>query len=271
MLRRLVYKQRKFYDDDFDWDNYTADSYQRRIKRDIETTFRPYSTKGELSFDTANGRIISQGAPIHPNQELILEVIGRLAPQTVHEAGCGGGDHIATVAGVFPKVEVSGGDRGATQLDMALSRHPELAGRLGRQDLTMPFSDQWPKADLVYSQAVLMHIHTAVSHFVALANLAHQAQQHVLLVENVQCHDFVADLNALHQGGHLPWKALNLYVVRGSSGAQGILMSKEPQPFDPLTSDAQLREGSKVSKRRLKRGAEDSARGLFGFRRRGAQ
>ena len=54
---------------------------------------------------------------------------------------------------------------------MAADRHPELQGKLGLQDITMPHSSHWPKADLVYSQAVIMHIHTAVSHLVALSNI----------------------------------------------------------------------------------------------------
>ena len=33
------YKQRRFKDDDFDWDNYTRDSYARRINDDIESEF----------------------------------------------------------------------------------------------------------------------------------------------------------------------------------------------------------------------------------------
>ena len=27
-----TYKKRRFYDDDFDWDNYTNDSYERRLR-----------------------------------------------------------------------------------------------------------------------------------------------------------------------------------------------------------------------------------------------
>ena len=45
MLNRLFYKKR-VYDDDFDWDNYTSDSYERRIKGDIESK---YVTKVERS------------------------------------------------------------------------------------------------------------------------------------------------------------------------------------------------------------------------------
>ncbi|MFD2857082.1 hypothetical protein ACFSZS_23290 [Seohaeicola zhoushanensis] len=240
--RRLFYKKRKFYDDDFDWDNYTSDSYQRRLEGDVETNYRAVSEAGQLRFDKASGTVISE-APIHPNQQLILEVIGRLGPASVHEVGCGGGDHIANVARLYPQVRVSGGDRGDTQLELARERHPELVGKLGLQDITMPFSHHWPGAELVYSQAVVMHIHTAVSHFVALSNMVRQASKYVLLMENHQCHNFVADLQLLFENGHLAWDTLHIHRFDGSTGARAALLSKTALDLPVLKSDVQLREG----------------------------
>jgi len=266
MFRQLFYKSRKFYDDDFDWENYTRDSYLRRLKGDVEAKYRAISAPGELEFDAATGRVVSEGQPIQPNQQLILEAVGQLAPANVHEVGCGGGDHIANVATLYPDVAVSGGDRGTSQLELALQRHPQLSGKLGLQDITMPFSDRWPHADLVYSQAVVMHIHTAVSHFVALSNMVRMAEKYVLLVENPHCHNFVADLKALHDGGHMAWNSLHMYRFDGSTGARAILLSREPLDRPALTSDQQMRTGIKPSPRREKRADEDSARALTGFR-----
>ncbi|MCB1362539.1 MAG: hypothetical protein KDK02_00350 [Rhodobacteraceae bacterium] len=267
LFGQLFYKRRKYYDDDFDWENYTADSYQRRLKGDVEAEYRAISTEGQLHYDAATGHVTSQGDPIHPNQQLILEAIGQLAPASVHEVGCGGGDHVANAAALFPHVGITGGDRGASQLDLALSRHPQLAGRIGLQDITMPFSHRWPAPDMVYTQAVIMHIHTAVSHFVAIANMVRMARKHVLLVENRQCHNFLRDIRALHDGGHLDWDSLHLHLFEGSGGARAILLAREALDYPVLESDAQLRAGLKPSVRRLKRADEDSARGLFGFRK----
>lgn len=264
-FRQVFYKNRKFYDDDFDWDNYTQDSYQRRLRQDVEKKFRAISSEGQLSFDADSGKVVSHGAPIHPNQCLILEAIGQLAPASVHEVGCGGGDHLANAATLFPQVGVSGGDRGATQLDLALQRHPELTGKLGLQDITMPFSARWPSPDMVYTQAVIMHIHTAVSHFVALANMVRMAREYVLLVENQQCHNFVRDIQALFDGGHLEWDSLHIHRFDGSTGARGVLLSKHKLELPVLSADQQIRDGLPASARRLKRSDEDSARGIFGF------
>jgi hypothetical protein len=147
---------------------------------------------------------------------------------------------------------------------MAADRHPEIQSKLGLQDITMPYSANWPKADLVYTQAVIMHIHTAVSHLVALSNMFCCAKKHVLLIENTQCHNFVKDIMALHSGGHLPWQNVQLYIFE-RKGARGIIASSQTLDLPILNSDAELREGIKPSQRRLKRSNDDSARGLFGF------
>ncbi len=269
LIGRLFYKNRKFYDDDFDWENYTRDSYSRRLKGDVETLYRTVSDEGQLTFDPASGAVTSQGEPIHPNQQLILEAIGQLTPGSVHEVGCGGGDHLANIKTLFGEVEVTGGDRGQSQLDLALARHPQLKGRIGVQDITMPFSDRWPRADLVYTQAVIMHIHTAVSHLVALANMVRQARRFVLLMENPQCHNFVRDLMALHEGGHMDWPDLHIHAFEGSTGARAILLSRQALDLPVLSDDSRFRQGVTPSPRRLKRSDEDSGRGLFGFARPG--
>lgn len=264
-IRRLFYKKRKYYSDDFDWDNYTADSYKRRVTGDIEPEFATSSGETSLTFDPEKGTVSTGAKPLHPNHLLILEAIGQLQPASVHEVGCGGGDHVAHAKALYPEITVTGGDRGATQLELAKERHPEISADLGLQDITMPFSDAWPKADLVYTQAVVMHIHTAVSHFVALSNIVRAANKYVLLMENLQCHNFVDDILALKEGGHLDWDTLHLYRFDGSTGARAILLSKTELDLVPLTSDAQIRNGLKPSARRLKRSDEDSARGIFGF------
>lgn len=266
-LNRLLYKNRKFYDDDFDWDNYTNDSYERRLKSDIESTFSTVVNPDDAQVDRRAGNVVLKGRPLHPNHQLILDAILQLSPQSVHEIGCGGGDHVENARRLFPEIKVTGGDRSAMQLSLARQRHPGLRGRgsLGIQDITMPHSAHWPVADLVYSQAVVMHIHTAVSHLVALANMTRIARRYILLVENFQCHNFVRDVSTLHQGGHLEWDRLHIYRFDGSTGGKAILLSPETLAYPMITHDDEIREDDKPSRRRLKRADEDSERGLFGF------
>lgn len=261
---RIFYKSRKFYDDDFDWDSYTDDSYKRRIETDIESQFQAVATTDQLSFDKNSGHVSVSGHDMHPNHLLILEAIGQLQPRTVHEVGCGGGDHIANGQTLFPDIRFTGGDRGQTQLDMARERHPDLRDTVGLQDITMPLSRHWPRAEFVYSQAVLMHIHTAVSHFMGLTNMVNLSERFVLLMENYQCHNFIEDIQNLRDGGHFDWPDMHIYRFDGSAGARAILLSRDVLDLPRISSDAQIREGLKRSERRLKRSAEDSARGIFG-------
>jgi len=242
----VLYKGRKFYDDDFDWDNYTADSYARRLKSDIESQFTTHLDPAKASIDAAAGRVTLEGQSVHPNTHLILETVARLSPASVHEVGCGGGDHIGNVGRLFPDVAISGGDRSIEQLRFALQRHPELDGRVGIQDLTMPYSSAWARADLVYSQAVIMHLHTAVSHFVAMVNIITQAESAVLFVENLQCRNLVSDLSDLHAGGHLPWEDLHIHRVDGSTGARGVIASRAALDLPVLTSDDQMRRAGAI-------------------------
>jgi SAM-dependent methyltransferase len=263
LFNRLFYKTRKFYDDDFDWNNYTASSYARQLDK-IGKEHQMIAGQGELVFDPETGAVTTGNPPLHENALAIFELIGQLQPTSVHEAGCGGGDHLGNGAALFPDIKFSGGDRSETQLALLKQRHPQLANSVIIQDLTMPFSQKWPQAELVYSQAVLMHIHTAVSHFVAFANMINQSTKHVVLMENYQCHNFVEEAQALFNGGHTNWSKMNVYRFDGSHGARIILLSQEDLNYPKLSSDSQIREGLKVSDRRLKRGQEDFERATFG-------
>ncbi len=263
LFKRLSYKRRKFYDDDFDWDNYTKDSYQRRL---IEggTESELLAVPGDLEFDAGSGVVSTAKPRLHMNSLTIYEAIGQLQPNSVHEVGCGGGVHVGNAAVLFPEIPMSGGDRSTEQLKLALQQHKNLQGRVFEQDITMPLSKHWPKADFVFTQAVLMHIHTAVSHFVALSNLVAISNKYVFLMENFQCHNFVQIIRALADGGHFVWPETHVYEFTGSRGNKGILLSKAKLNYPELADDAPLRAGVKASVRRLKRAKEDSARGIFG-------
>ncbi|MEM7439373.1 MAG: class I SAM-dependent methyltransferase [Pseudomonadota bacterium] len=263
ILNRFLYKTRKFYGDDFDWDTYTETSYARRLKV-VDKDYSTIAPDGTLTFDPETGSVGGCNPPLHPNIVLLLEAIGQLQPASVHEVGCGGGDHVSNGSRLYPEIRYSGSDRSQGQLDLLHERHPNLKADITLQDLTMPYSENWPRADLVYSQAVIMHIHTAVSHLVALSNMFRMADKYVLLVENILCHDFVAEIQGLHAGGHTGWDALHLYQFKGSAGSWCILASKEPLDYTPLKSDAQIREGVPPSDRLSKRAKEDFERATFG-------
>ncbi|NJL31087.1 MAG: hypothetical protein HC898_05365 [Phycisphaerales bacterium] len=110
----------------------------------------------------------------------------------------------------------------------------------------MPFSSRWPGAELVYTQAVMMHIKTGVSHMVALANMFKLAEQHVVLVENFGCHHFVNDIRKLHEGGHLPWEAVHFYEHAYEGKPFGLIVSRTPQPLPKLEDYFKLPNATKI-------------------------
>lgn len=185
-------------------------------------------------------------ADVHPNHHSVYEIVGKLGVDSVFEVGCGGGDHLRNLQLLYPEVSVRGGDRSTQQLNFLKQRNPEVAEHTMQQDITMPFSSQWPKAELVYSQAVIMHIKTAVSHLNALANMFKLAEKHVVLMENYGCHPFVDDVSRLHEGGHIDWKDVHFHVHHHQGRPYCLVVSKEPCSLPSLVDYFELPNARKI-------------------------
>jgi hypothetical protein len=93
-------------------------------------------------------------------------------------------------------------------------------------DLTLPHPANLPQAEVVFAQAVLMHIQTGNGHRVALWNLFDLAQSQVVLMENLERHDLVRDIQDLWSRQILPWGTLNLYQARAVGRPSIIVASK---------------------------------------------
>ena len=87
MLKRLFYKKRRFYDDDFDWDNYTSDSYARRLNGDIESEYVTKVDPSQAEIDFAAGSVRLKGANMHPNHQSLLDAIAYLHPTSCTDVG----------------------------------------------------------------------------------------------------------------------------------------------------------------------------------------
>ena len=151
--------RRRHFDDDFNWDTYTVDKYgPQQVRLDEEFDMR---VDERVYFDKTSRKLVTGNAKLIPNSKTIYEIVGLLRVQSVLEIGCGGGDHIRNLKTLYPEIAVYGGDRSTEQLNFLASRNPEIAASTFVQDITMPLSSKWPRVDLVYSQAVIMHIKTA--------------------------------------------------------------------------------------------------------------
>jgi hypothetical protein len=219
--------------DDFDWATYRSD-YERDLAE--VATYNTQKLSGG-DFTIEDGRIVLRAGlmPLHPNHACLYETIGALAPASVIEVGCGGGDHLHNLGVLHPTIERRGFDRSPGQLGLLRERSPHLSGLAFELDVTLPPSRDYPRAEAVYTQAVVMHIHAGNGHLVALANIFRMATRHVVMVENWWRHWFMDDIAMLYQRGMIEWPRLRLYFRRHAGRPYMMVASQEELPFEPLS------------------------------------
>ena len=158
---------------------------------------------------------------LHNNAELIYRIIHDLKPESVAEVGCGGGDHMFNIKKIMPNIKISGCDLLQKQLDFLYERNPTLKDYVFVNDITL---SPIPKSELVYTQAVIMHIQKGNRHIDALINLIDSSDKYVILMENWTRHNFVEDIQNISLG-----LKEDLYVYKVDSGKQfAIVISKVP-------------------------------------------
>lgn len=206
------YRQRvkgKIISDDFDWDNYHI-HYQDELNND-KNRVTAILKKGDYEFYKKELKKKTNIKPLHHNHRLLYETILQINPGTVLEVGCGGGDHLSNLKLLNSKIKLYGIDLLPKQLKILKKRHPKLKAKIEQFDITLPYSSKLPKADLVYTQAVIMHLKTANNYLVALANLFKCAKNYVILMENWTQHEFKKDIEFLFDNKMLSWKKLYFY------------------------------------------------------------
>ncbi|MBI3572978.1 MAG: class I SAM-dependent methyltransferase [Candidatus Kerfeldbacteria bacterium] len=228
--------------DDFDWDIYTQ-HYKGELKQveEIESTvIQP----GNYQFQNNTLVKVTDMKPLHLNHHLIYETIGQLKPVSVLEVGCGGGDHLHNLSVLYPDVKIYGEDLSDKQLKLLHQRHPDLKAKVQQHNIASHQLASWPPIDLVFTQAVVMHIKTGDNHRTALKNIFHMAQKYVILMENWRSHDFVKDILDLQAKGELGWPEFHLYSrpYTGTTHPYLLVASRVPLPqYQPLRTDDELR------------------------------
>lgn len=235
-LRSLVWKVRtktarqllagspdEYDGDDFDWRRYHLEYSQQIVELESVNTLR--LERGQWTLN--NGSLeVKWGLPLHPNHKVLYETISALSPSSILEAGCGGGDHLHNLHELLPEADIRGIDRSTGQLDVLRRRNPDFASRASVVDLTLPHPVDVTMAQVVFAQAVLMHIQTGNGHRVALWNLFDLATEQVVLMENLERHDLLADIERLWLAGILPWEALFVYQATAMAGPPIIVASR---------------------------------------------
>lgn len=226
--------------DDYDWGIYPSE-----YKAQLDSMQRAWTQKLQKGdFVLTDGSIALRDGlqPLHPNHSCLYETVGALKPATAIEVGCGGGDHLHNIGMIYPDIEIRGFDRSEGQLDFLRHRSPHLAPLVETRDITLPPSRNLPKADLVYSQAVIMHIQAGNSHLVALSGMFRMARRFVVLMENFKKHSFVEDIKRLHHEQMIDWDVVRFYFHRHGGKPRILIVSQDELPLEELKEYSQLTE-----------------------------
>lgn len=224
--------------DDFDWTTYNESYAKQLAKMERDHTLKLAPGDAILAH---NALVLRAGLkPLHENHAALYTAIATLAPKTAIEIGCGGGDHLHNLGLLTPAIDIRGFDRSDGQLSYLRQRSPHLADKVGVLDITMPPSRNLPTADLVYTQAVLMHIQAGNGHLVALANMTRIARDTMVLMENWRRHPFQDDIRRLHELGCLAWDEVHFHVWRLAGRPKAMVVSRTALPLEPLGAYADL-------------------------------
>jgi SAM-dependent methyltransferase len=200
--------------------------------------------EGDYRFES--GKLVKEGdtLPLIENHRIIYETLLQLNPGTVFEVGCGSGDHLKNIKTLNPGIGVYGIDISEGQLDFLKQRHPDLGESVKQYNITVPLQNKvLPEVDIVFSQAVIMHIRE--NHLIGLENMFRLARRQVLLMENWKRHEFMDDIQSLFDRKRLDWENVYFYYRNSSVTDKPHLMiiSRSPLPQYPvLTTYGMLKE-----------------------------
>ncbi|HEX75392.1 MAG TPA: class I SAM-dependent methyltransferase [Dehalococcoidia bacterium] len=242
IFRAVFNKLNPFYKvDDFNWGKYHM-VYECEV---MNLTRKRTLVLSKDEYQIIEGKILLNPTllPLHPNSKLLYETIYHLNPKSILEVGVGGGDHIHNLHLLLPEARFYGVEISQNQIDFLLSRHPDLKNicKLAVQDITRKDKlNTFERVDLVYTQAVLMHIKRGNRHIDALRNMFNISSNHIVLVEDWGSHDFFGDTTKISKECDFPWPELNIY--KNDSGEQilMILSKEELEEFSPLRNGEEL-------------------------------
>ncbi len=192
-------------------------------------------------FEVVNSKVILKSSyklPLHPNAQLLYETILKLHPNSILEVGCGGGDHLANLKNLIPELEVYGIDLLENQIEFLNKRHPQNDFKLNVVDISKK-GVIFPNVDVIYTQAVLMHITEKEMRFYnSMENLLNSSAKHLIFVENWSQHNFFETVKQITPVNK--WK-MYFNFLEGNEKTRLMIISRDEQlSFQPLLDYNQL-------------------------------
>jgi len=183
--------------------------------------------------------------PLLINHELLYETIIDLNPKSVLEVGCGAGDHLANLKSLNQNLECYGTELLEEQLNSLNVRHPNNKFKLNLADITLK-ECTLPEVELVYTNAVLMHITEKKQRFQnALTELFSAATEHIVLMENWTQHNFYESVKIVLQDK--PYWKIYFRVAENDNQTRVMVISKSKLEYEPLVDYNDLLVGKLIS------------------------
>lgn len=192
-----------------------------------------------------NGELVQKNKkikPLHPNWRLLYETILQLKPDSVLEMGCGNGMHLNNINTLSPEVKLRGIDLLKEQIDFLWESYPNIKADIKQADITEKLSEElMTKSDIVFTQAVIQHIHEDNKHIHALANIFNLSKKYVILVERWRNHDFMVDIKKLFDDKKINWDNLFFYYKESPELKRPHIMICSNQKLDfPVLNDYKI-------------------------------
>jgi hypothetical protein len=224
--------------DDFEWSEYNKE-YSKQIS-EVEkqnTLILP-----DRKYSIVKGKIILDPSllPLHPNHKLLYETIYDLKPGSLLEVGFGCGDHLSNIQKILPETEINGCDLLESQMRFLLARHPKLKTNTNLFVHDITISPPNIKVNLVYTQAVIMHIQRNNHHLDALRNMFHASKKYIVLIENWSKHKFYNDITKISREPEFPWENIYLYVNDDGKQILMVISNTVLEGYKELEGDKEL-------------------------------
>lgn len=171
--------------DEYIWENYTPE-YSGQLREMVQND--------KFDFFVRNYEIVDKSPVFHDNLvsnwKELYSLIYEKNPKSVFEFGCGACYHLRNLMTLCPQIEISGADYLQSQIDFGKEFIPkdlEFPKNVSSRDLTGDVSDL-PKVELVYSQAVVMHLNSEKA-VKMMRNMGEVAEKYIIMVEGVRNHE----------------------------------------------------------------------------------
>jgi len=145
------------------------------------------------------------------------------------------------------KFRLFGIDRSSKQIKTLKKRHPNLKVSLKIKDITKR-NYKIQNADLIYTQAVLMHISETKNRFnYALHNILKSSKNHIIFIENWKSHHFLDEINKIIKNNQR-FKSYKIYFIKlyKDRSVKAVILSKSILPFPKLINYDQLLQGESL-------------------------